>query len=129
MNEYATLFVYIISSLYIFFSSLLEVCFLLQFTENYPFDSRNYNPEQRRCKGLKERNTKGPHKGSKSLQANIVPNISSVDGAGHIFYQLASMSSYCLFPYLLQYFVGLRKCRPQARKSVFRWGKFCRADS
>ncbi|KAJ8647025.1 hypothetical protein MRB53_000048 [Persea americana] len=42
--------------------------------------NENYNPEQRRCKGLKERNTKGPHKGSKSLQTNIVPNISSIDG-------------------------------------------------
>ncbi|XP_077213380.1 microtubule-associated protein RP/EB family member 1B-like [Tasmannia lanceolata] len=44
--------------------------------------NENYNPAERRCKGGKERNPKGYQKGSKSLQANNVPTLSSVDGAG-----------------------------------------------
>lgn len=43
--------------------------------------NENYNPVERRCKGAKERNPKGSHKGSKSLQSSNMPNIGSVDGA------------------------------------------------
>lgn len=42
--------------------------------------SRNYNPVERRCKVGKERNLRGSHKSSKSLQANSLPNRASIDG-------------------------------------------------
>lgn len=43
---------------------------------------RNYNPVERRVKGGKERNSKGSHKSSKSLQANNLHNSASGDIAG-----------------------------------------------
>ncbi|KAG1342466.1 Microtubule-associated protein RP/EB family member 1A [Cocos nucifera] len=42
--------------------------------------NENYNPVERRCKGGKERNLRGSHKLSKSLQANSLPNRGSIDG-------------------------------------------------
>ncbi|XP_058096554.1 microtubule-associated protein RP/EB family member 1B-like isoform X2 [Magnolia sinica] len=44
--------------------------------------NENYNPVERRCKGVKERNPKVSSKGSKSLQVNNLLNFGSVDGAG-----------------------------------------------
>ncbi|XP_008808054.2 microtubule-associated protein RP/EB family member 1B-like [Phoenix dactylifera] len=42
--------------------------------------NENYNPVERRCKGGKERNLRGSHKSSKSLQVNSLPNRGSIDG-------------------------------------------------
>ncbi|XP_007037296.2 PREDICTED: microtubule-associated protein RP/EB family member 1A [Theobroma cacao] len=44
--------------------------------------NENYNPVERRVKGGKERNSKGSHKSSKSLQANNLHNSASGDIAG-----------------------------------------------
>ncbi|XVF09099.1 hypothetical protein REPUB_Repub07fG0062000 [Reevesia pubescens] len=44
--------------------------------------NENYNPVERRLKGGKERNPKGSHKSSKSLQANNLHNSASGDTAG-----------------------------------------------
>ncbi|KAF8390225.1 hypothetical protein HHK36_024750 [Tetracentron sinense] len=44
--------------------------------------NENYNPVERRCKGGKERNPKGSHKHSKSLQANNLPNLGPGNGTG-----------------------------------------------
>jgi len=43
--------------------------------------NENYNPAERRSKGCKERNHKGPNKSSKSLQANRLSSANSADGA------------------------------------------------
>ncbi|KAM3390796.1 hypothetical protein ACQJBY_012421 [Aegilops geniculata] len=42
--------------------------------------NENYNPVERRSKGCKERNHKGPNKPTKSLQANRLSSANSADG-------------------------------------------------
>ncbi|PIA62627.1 hypothetical protein AQUCO_00200558v1 [Aquilegia coerulea] len=44
--------------------------------------NENYNPVERRCRGGKERNSKGSHKATKSLHVNNVTNFGASDGAG-----------------------------------------------
>ncbi|KAK1308583.1 Microtubule-associated protein RP/EB family member 1B [Acorus calamus] len=44
--------------------------------------NENYNPVERRCKGVKERNSKNGHRGSKSLQVNNTPNQAPLEGEG-----------------------------------------------
>jgi hypothetical protein len=46
------------------------------------FSCRNYNPIERRGKGLKDRNTKGSQKNPKSLQTNNMHNPGSGDTVG-----------------------------------------------
>lgn len=43
---------------------------------------RNYNPVERRCKGVKDRNPKGSQKNPRSLQTNNMHNHGSGDTVG-----------------------------------------------
>ncbi|KAF5189852.1 Microtubule-associated protein RP/EB family member 1B [Thalictrum thalictroides] len=44
--------------------------------------NENYNPVERRCRGGRERSSKGSHKATKSLHVNNVTNFGASDGAG-----------------------------------------------